>query len=329
MDWEQFARSLRKGETARAYLLTGDDRYLKKRSLEQLEGVLFPNGKAEISRYEAPAGLAEAVRDAQTYPFFTGMRLVVVEKAETIGPDAKKILAPLLAHPPEFTTMVFVAGEDIGSKRWTNWFKKGIKEVVCSADPRSIRRWIEGWFRKQGLRAGPTAVSLLEERSGGRFGSIVSDLEKLALICPAGGTVTAQMVREGALDHSEEQIFTLTTALLKRDRAAGVQALEDLLGQGQQPGQILVMLAKSLKLRWALSDPAAPRSDEEIARAVRLSPRWVGTARRKGERADPEQARRLWEALETADRRLKTSAHNEAMVLLAAIEPAFGDGAQG
>lgn len=323
MDWEQFVKSLRQGNPARAYLLLGDDRYLKSKSLEQLEAALFPKGKAETVRYQAPEGLPEAVRDAQTYPFFTGMRLVIVEKAEAIGPDAKKILGPLLENPPEFATLAFVTGEEIGAKRWTKWFKAGVTEVNCSADANSVRRWIDGWFRKQGLRAEPGALSLLAERSGGRFGAVVSDLEKIALICPSGGTVTVDMVKEGALDHSEEQIFTLTTALLTGNRGKGVQALEDLLDQGQQPGQVLVMLAKSLKLRWALSDPAAPRSDEEMAAAVRLSPRWVGTARRRGEKADPDTARQLWDALEEADRRLKTSAHSDSMVLLAAIEPAF------
>jgi DNA polymerase III delta subunit len=196
--------------------------------------------------------------------------------------------------------------------------------VECTADAKSIRKWIAGWFRKQGLGIEAGAVTLLAERSGGKFGALIGDLEKIALLCPPGGTVTTGMVRDGSLDHSEEGIFTLTGALLQRDRNRGIQTLEELLSQGQAPGQILVMLAKSLKLRWALSDPGGRRSDEEVAQAIRLSPKWVATARRRGESAETGLARRLWAALEEADIRLKTSAYSEDMILLASLAPAFG-----
>jgi DNA polymerase-3 subunit delta len=323
MNWEQFVRALRGEPVDRAYLLTGDDRYLKTQCIEQLQSALFPQGKGEVGRYQAPEELANAARDAQTYPFFTGMRLVIIERAERITAEAKKTLAPVLESPPDFACIVLVTGEDVGAKRWPKWVKETTSPVECKADPKSIRKWIAGWFRKQGLGVEAGALTMLTKRSGGRFGVLIGDLEKLSLLCPAGGTVTEAMVRDEALDHSEEGIFTLTGALLEQDRDRGIQALEDLLRQGDPPGQILVMLAKSVKLRWALSDPDAPRNDEEIARGVRLSPRWVSTARRRGEKADRGLAYRLWTALEEADGRMKTSAYSDSTVLLASLAPAF------
>jgi len=319
MNWEQFVRGLRQGERSGGYLLSGDDRYLKSKALEQLQGSLFQGGKGEVIRHQAPGGTAEAARDAATYPFFCAMRLIVVENAEAVPAEARKLLEPLLKEPSPFATLVFVTGEETEGKGCPKWMAAGTTEVVCSATPGEIRRWIQGWFKRQGLRAESRAVEVLVRRSGGKFGSIIPELEKISLVCSPGDTVTVETAEATSLDHSEEEIFALTDALLTGDRRRGTQALEDLLAQGQPAGQILGMLERSLKLRWALSGtPAA--ADEDLARALRVSARWVATARRKGEGAKADLARRLWGALEEADERLKTGAHNESLILLRGIE---------
>jgi DNA polymerase III delta subunit len=298
MKWDEFAKSLRAGKLSSVYLFVGDDRYLKTKSLEYLTSALFPRGKGEVVRYEAPGGTADAVRDAQTYPFFTARRLIVLENAEAVSADSRKPLESLLKQPPAFATLALVATEEAGAKKCPPWMKKRATEVVCSASPNDVGRWIRGWFKRQGLHATPGAVSVLVKRSGGRFGAT-------------------------SLDHSEEEIFALTNALLARDRQGGVQALESLLVQGRSPGHILGMLAKSLKLRWALTDADSSRNDAEIAAAIKLSPRWVATARRRGEEAARDVALALWQALDRSDERLKTSAHNESLILLGGITPAL------
>lgn len=324
MKWDQFAKGLRAGKLSSVYLLSGDDRYLKTKSLEYLESALFPKSKGEVIRYEAPEKTADAIRDAQTYPFFAAKRLIVLENADAVASESRKALEPLIRQPPPFATLVFVTGEGTGTAQCPPWIKKGATEVVCSADENDLRRWIRGWFKRQGLHATPAAVSVLAKRSGGKFGAIVSDLEKIALLCPPGGTVTPETAGEGSLDHSEEEIFALTNALLARDRQRGIQSLESLLVQGRSPLHILGMLTKSLKLRWALSAAGPSRNDAEIAAGVKLSGRWVSAARRRGEGAARDVALALWEAFDRSDERLKTSAHNESLILLNGITPALG-----
>lgn len=328
MDWEGFVKSLRRGEIGRIYLLAGDDRYLKTKALQQLESALFPKAKGEVMRYQAPEGVGDAVRDAQTFPFFAGMRLIVLENVEAVRADARKLMEPVLRDPSPFATLALVTGDEEGAT-CPKWIAEHAAEVTCSATPLDLRRWIQGWFKRQGLRVEPKAVEILAARSAGRFGSVVTDLEKIALVCPPGGTVTAGMAESASLDHSEEEVFALTGALLNSDRSRGVQALEDLLAQGEPAGHILTMLAKSLKLRWALAGAPPSVKDSELAAALGLSARWVASARRRGEKAEPGVAGRLWAALDEADQRLKTSAHSEACVLLAVITPGFGERRRG
>lgn len=320
MNWEQFVKALRKGNIAPAYLFTGDDRYLKAKSIEQLKGALFPKGKGEVLRYQAPEEITSAVRDAKTYSFFSTQRLIILENVDAVAEHSRKLLEPLLKDPSPLAILALVTAEDAECPRW---IRQQTITVDCSATPTDIRRWIHGWFKRQGLRASPAVVTLLAQRSGGRFGSLVPDLEKIALLCSPGGTVTRQVAEMASLDHSEEEIFGLTGALLTGNRARGIQVLEDLLRQGQPSGHILTMLAKSLKLRWALTDAPPSREDGEIAAAMKLSARWVAAARRRGEKAAPQLAQRLWDALNEADERLKTSVHNESLVLLAGLAPAF------
>ncbi len=307
-----------------AYWIHGDDPYFLSQAVSRIREALGGEEQTEIRRFSAAKGIPEAVSWAKTYTFFSTHRLVVVEKAQQLPSNSRDVLVKYLADPPSFATLVFLPDAD-DKGTMPRWAVGKIRKVDLKSDPGEVRRWIQAWLERNRVRAPAGVIKLLAERSRGKLGSALPDLEKILLYAGPGGSIDLKTAEDLVVDRSEEIVFRTLSAVRQGRRSDAVESVELLLSQGTTEAAILALVSRAVKTSWALGLPEnAKRSPAELASLLGASPSWVERAKRYGEGIERGAARRAWEVLLEADRRLKTSAHSRSMVMLRAIEGLVG-----
>jgi DNA polymerase III subunit delta len=113
---------------------------------------------------------------------------------------------------------------------------------------------------KLGFRLEPAAARVLVERMGANPVRLRNELERLALWAGEGGTVTAADLDEMVADTSEAAVWTLSDALLERDRAAALRIGQELIDQGENVTGLIYGIASRLRSACA----AAAQLDEGV-----------------------------------------------------------------
>jgi DNA polymerase-3 subunit delta len=320
MNWQDFGQHLRNEKPGPAYWIHGDDSYFVGQAVSRLRDALGGEEETETGRFSAVKEIPEAVAWAKTYTIFSTHRLAIVDKAQHLDSASGEILAKYLAAPPSFATLVFLPDlDDKGTM--PRWAVGKIRKVELKSDPGEIRRWIQAWLERQQVRVSGSVVNLLAERSGGKFGSILPDLEKVLLYVGPKGSMDLKTAEDLIIDRSEEIVFRTLSAVRKGRMGDAVESVELLLAQGTSGSAILALLSRAVKTSWALGLPESERrASAEMAGLLGVSSSWVERAKRYGEEVPRASARRAWEVLREADQRLKTSAHCQSMVMLRAIK---------
>lgn len=109
------------GSLSPVYLLYGPESYLKEEVCTALKATLFASENEAAANttlcYGADLGMSELLSKASEYPMFTTRQLIIVKQAEKLKKPQSKAhqkkseekLEHYLAHPPEFTVLVFDA----------------------------------------------------------------------------------------------------------------------------------------------------------------------------------------------------------------------------
>src|SRR5262249_7728826 len=90
------------------------------------------------------------------------------------------------------------------------------------------------------------AEEILKHRCGGNLRLLQSELEKLALHSE-GAVIQAHEVKLLVSHSREEEFLELSDAIQKRDLAAGLRYVEEAIGQGSHPLQLLGAMASILR----------------------------------------------------------------------------------
>ena len=103
---------IKSGRFKNVYLLYGEEAYLKKQYKDRLTKAMLPDGDTMNYAYYEGKGTnpAEIIDLAETMPFFTERRLIVVENSNFFK-NAAPELADYMKNIPETTCFLFVENE--------------------------------------------------------------------------------------------------------------------------------------------------------------------------------------------------------------------------
>ena len=161
--------------------------------------------------------------------------------------------------------------------------------VVISADdiPRSaLPRWIAGRLKRQEQVADNATLEFLADRCEGNLLAAFQEIQKLALLFPAG-TLSFDQVKDTVMDVARYDIFKLSEAMLNGNAARYTHILDGLRAEGT--ATVLVLWAISEEIRTLGKVLQAAQRGDNISNAMRDARVWGS---RQG-------------LIETASRRLK------------------------
>lgn len=298
-------------------------------ALAALTRRLFPDAAERLAGREvfdaAETPVDAIVQAAETLPFMTARRLVVVRRCQGLAARDADRLAAYVRAPNPTTCLLLLADEPLAAsreRRQDHWLLAAVPAAAAVPLPAREGRSLEGWLREraaaEGLALSEEAARLLVEWVGDDGASLLGEARKAALAAGTDNrTVGVREVTAVVGEHRLSDVFDLTRAVARRDVGTALRTLDRLLAT-EEPMRLLWLLAGDARAAWGVAHlRARGQTTEQIARALRRPPGAVEAIGRAvtgtPARVLAVRLRRCWEV----ERRLKSSA--DARAELAAL----------
>lgn len=268
------------------HLLKGSDDILRGEALSRLLDELVGDGDRSLLLDEFDLDtttLGAAIDAAQTIPFLTDRRIVVVRRFGRFskGEDVAELVA-YLADPLPSTTLVLVwekpvkpvdGGAPVSSKPAV---PQALTKAVTAAggaviDPSpsgKLDAWVPAHLKEAGLDVDARAVRLIVESLGDDAGGIVELTARLAGAFPPGTRLGADQVAPLLGPAGGVAPWDLTDAIDRGDPAAAIDQLHRMLRGGDRHPLAIMATLQSHYLRMLKLDGAGARSEKDAAQVL-------------------------------------------------------------
>lgn len=265
---KKLQEDIKTGNFKNAYLLYGEEAYLKIQYKEKLIHVLNPDDDTmNFSRYEGKGIDVRAVIDlCETMPFFAERRIILVENSGFFKNKCEE-LADYLKSLPDYVCLVFVE-EEVDKRGKMYKAVKNIGGIVEFArqDEKTLMRWAAGILAKEGRKITTRDMELFLTKTGTDMGNIRMELEKLIAYTMGQDIVDREDIEEICTTRTENKIFDMVRAVTEKNQRKALDLYNDLLTLREPPMRILFLLSKQFRqmcLAKKMSNEGA--SQNEIA----------------------------------------------------------------
>ena len=307
---------IKTGNFKQAYLLYGEEAYLKKQYKDRLTKAMLPEGDTVNYAYYEGKGInpGELIDLAETMPFFAERRLIVVENSGYFK-NAVPELADYIKTMP--VTACFLCVENEVDKR--NRLYKAVKDKgriveMARQDEKTLLYWIAGNVKKEGRQIKETTARYLISRAGTDMENLEKEMEKLFSYTLGKEEITVQDVEEICTTQITNQIFDMVEAVAAKQQKKALDYYYDLLALKEPPMRILYLLARQFKLLMEVKDLAEKRYDKsQIAKTVGLHPFVAGKYMQQSRTFSKQELRRILEDALDTEELVKTGRLNDVM----------------
>ena len=272
-------KDLKEGTFKKAYLLFGEEDFLKKSYKNRLKDAIAGEDEMNYNYFEGKGiDIKEIISLADTMPFFAEHRLILLEDTGLFKSSGGEELVDYLPQMPEMTCMVFVESEV--DKR--NRLYKKVKEVGYAAefsrqDVSQLARWAGGILAREGKKITGRTMERFLSATGDDMENIRMELEKLISYVGEREVITDQDIVAICTVHVTSRIFEMVAAIVQGDTGKAMDLYEDLLTLKEPPMRILFLIARQFNQVLQVKELMAQGKDKgTIASRLKLQPFVVG-----------------------------------------------------
>jgi len=259
-----------------AYLVSGSEPLLVGEATDLIRRRARLEGyeEREVFFIERSAAIWDAIQQsAQSLSLFSARRVLDIRlpsgKPGVAGASALQTI--IQAAGADF--MVLVVTEQLEREASTSaWVQalqaRGAWLPLWPVERARLPQWLRGRLRGVGLTASDEAMALLAERSEGNLLAARQEIDKLALLLPAGASVSLADVAASSADSARFDVFQLGGAVRAADAARALRILSGLHAEGAEPVLVLWALVRELRARQSADqgNAAGPRARAPWAR---------------------------------------------------------------
>lgn len=292
-------------------LLFGEDSFGIQEKLNSWKTAFIQKygGDINLDEIEGKTEPTEIVAAAQTMPFLSEKRLVIVKDIfKEQDKEALKTLSELLKDVPESCTLIFVETSP-PDKRTTLYktLEKNARLEECK--PLMGQRLIQ-WIQTKAEEFGSTIDSPTAEYLASHVGHdqwrLHNEIQKCALYATPG-PITRQQIEEQVHGQLETSIFKLTDALGNKNAKEAIRVLHELVNRGEEVPMVFAMLARQTRLLLQILDTQRTvSSPAQIAAKIKQHPYAVQSILPQCKNFSLDDLILLHENLLAIDRGLKT-----------------------
>jgi DNA polymerase-3 subunit delta len=178
------------------------------------------------------------------------------------GAEGGKAIERWCASPPDDAVTLVLLPELDWQQQKTKWFE-ALESSGVLVEAKAISRdelpdWLAQRLARQGQRAALETLEWLADRVEGNLLAAKQEVEKLALLLPAG-EITLASIRDAVTDVSRFERDTLVEAIHAGDTARIVRVIASLQAEGEPLPLLLWTLAEELRLLMAVAGGQRPR----------------------------------------------------------------------
>jgi DNA polymerase III subunit delta len=291
--------------------LSGDEPLLMLEAGDQVRACARRLGFSERTTFSADRGfrIEALAQEADSMSLFASRRLLELRLATKPGKELGESIAGLAQRLHDDVRLLVSSPRLDRATTDSAWFAPIERIGLTVTLPRIERSQLSRWLADRLARAGQTAdadtLALIAERVEGNLLAAHQEVQKLALLFPAGH-LESDPVRAAVLDVARYDVFVLVDAALAADAARALRTLLGLRAEGTAAPVVLWALSDALRtlLRLSLAR-AAGRPLQQAMRELRV---WGDRERLYGralERLPAAATRRLLREAAGADKMIK------------------------
>jgi DNA polymerase-3 subunit delta len=250
------------GKPGRLYVLHGEERYLRDRTLESLRA-LIPAGAEgfDYRRFEWKKATASHIRAAvDTPPAVSEIALVEVRDYDMFDPRVagesdRRQLCEMFGNMPEYACLVFVFDTEDYKPDGRTALAQALKKYAATVNftrqetPKLVK-WTRGHIRRLGADISPQDAAYLVGRTDGYMAAIHGEVVKLASYAD-GGVISRGDIDAVTAPSPESAAYQLTDAMTRGDFNGAGAVLSDLLRMRESPHKLIYGI--SVKMRQLLA----------------------------------------------------------------------------
>ncbi len=200
---------------------------------------------------------SEVISVAETLPFLTERRVILVRNAEVYeyydkqDEDENERLLAYLANPCETTLLMLIANNvDLRSRFYKAC--KTLGEIVeCpELEERAVKTWIAKEVQSMDRGIDRDAINEIFDRAGTQLSDVSNALRVVTYYLGEAKQITREDVVASCADVAEETVWALTDAIAESDATKALRVLRELIDMGKNEFEILGTLNWLLKVAY-------------------------------------------------------------------------------
>jgi len=271
----QLAQHLKKG-LAPLYAVHGAETLLALEAGDAIRAAARKSGCTEREVFSAEPGAdwARLGASAANLSLFATRKLLEIRiPSGKPGAEGGKALEALCARLPEDTVVLVMLPELEWQGLKTAWFS-ALEDAGTVVEAKSISReelpqWLAERLAVQQQRASIETLEWMADRVEGNLLAARQEVEKLALLLPAG-EITLDSIREAVTDVSRFERDALLEAIHEAEPGRIARAVDSLEAEGEPLPLLLWALTEELRLMMQLTAGERPRRFLDPDRTQRI-----------------------------------------------------------
>ena len=247
---QRITEDIKTGQLKQIYLLYGEERYLIRQYRDRLiEALLNGGSEMNLNRYEGKGVMVpEIIEMAETLPFFSDRRVIILENTELFKSGGDK-LSEYLKKPAESSSFILVEREvDKRSGLYKTVKKLGYAAEFGRQDAKTLQKWVCGILKKEKKQISQETLQLFLEGTGDDMENIRKELEKLLCYTLDREVITSKDVEEICVPQIQNHIFDMITAIANGSGEQALKLYYDLLSLREPPMRILALISRQFNL---------------------------------------------------------------------------------
>lgn len=274
------ANDIKDGRIKKAYLLFGEEAYLKIQYKNRLLKAMNPDDDTmNFAMFEGKnIDPKEIISLADTMPFFADYRTILIQNSGFFKNANDEMCDYFKGSPSETTRFLFVESEV--DKR--NRFYKIIKEYGSAVefqlqDEEYLKAFVGKFLQNNNFKITLNDALYLIDRTGNDLGNMKLELEKLVNYAYGRDVITRADIDAIVTRRAANHIFEMMDAIALKQQKKALDMYYDLIALKESPIGILVLLTRHFnKLLQTKDLRSRGYSNGDIAKKVAIVPYYIG-----------------------------------------------------
>lgn len=317
---------IKSGSFLSAYLIIGDENYLKKHYTDLITSKVVDEAfeSFNLQKFEGKGLSLSDVFDAcEMMPMMSEKRCVIVEdfKLDALNEKDYGLMIDFFSNLPDFTVLIFHQKSEFSAakaKKAVDLFRKF--GAVCTLNKRTGNDLIKPLISsasKQKCELSVQMAKYLVSVCGDDFNVLINELGKVCHYAKQG-EITKNHIDAVAVKTDDAKIYALTKALMSKDFDKAYDVLSSLLRQKTEPEYILgTIISSYVDIYRARASLISGKNADSLASDFnyRNTAFRLGNAARDSKNMDIRTVRKCLNELSKADKQLKSGRDNASLVL--------------